>query len=113
MKESLYQLCEMLINMKEKQIGEPAFVHSVERACILKFLDMNWSKFLSSMEYVKRNINGQAYGQRDPVMEYKKKGLELLNKVIEDTQLLAVKNFLNCSVKVDAPQQDKAPIESQ
>ena len=28
------------------------------------------------MEYVKKNINGQAYGQRDPVVEYKKKGFE-------------------------------------
>ena len=116
LKESLYQLCEMLIDMKEKQIGEPAFVQSVERACILKFLDMNWSRFLSSMEYVKRNIGGQAYGQRDPVMEYKKKGFELLNKVIEDTQLAAVKNFLTCAVKVEkppVPADVKEPIEAK
>ena len=40
---------------------------------------------------------------RQELMEYKKKGFELLNKVIEDTQLAAVKNFLTCSVKVEKP----------
>jgi preprotein translocase subunit SecA len=87
--------------MKEKQIGDPMIAISVERSVMLKFIDRHWATFLSSMEHVKQNIGSQAYGQKDPVLEYKKKGLELFNIMIDNIRNDIVLNFMRCQVRVD------------
>ena len=90
-----------MIDMKERQIGDPDIATSVERSVMLRFIDRHWATFLSSMEHVKQNIGGQAYGQRDPVLEYKKKGLELFNIMIDNIRNDIVLNFMRCQVRVD------------
>ena len=102
-KQSLHQLNNLLIDMKEKQIGDEHIAQSVARNIILRFLDRNWVSFLSSMEYVKQNVGSQAYAQRDPSLEYKKRGVELFNIMIDNIQKDVVKNYLNCNVQIGQP----------
>ena len=102
-KQSLHQLNNLLIDMKEKQIGDEHIAQSVARNIILRFLDRNWVSFLSSMEYVKQNVGSQAYAQRDPSLEYKKRGVELFNIMIDNIQKDVVKNYLNCNIQIGQP----------
>lgn len=102
-KQSLHQLNNLLIDMKEKQIGDEYIAKTVARNIILRFLDRNWVSFLSSMEYIKTNIGSQAYAQRDPSLEYQKRGVELFNVMIENIQREVVKNYLNCNVQIGQP----------
>jgi preprotein translocase subunit SecA len=95
------KLDRLMIDLKERQIGDPDIAKSVERTVMLRFIDRHWIAFLSSMEYIKQNIGSQVYAHRDPVMEYKKKGVELFNTMIDDIKNDVVVNFNRCQVRVN------------
>ena len=102
LKGAFRKMNNALIDMKERQIGDKALALSVECATMLRFMDLHWSMFLSSMEYIKTNIGGQAMAQRDPALEYKKKGVDLFNIMIDDIEKATVLNFMRCQVKSES-----------
>lgn len=113
--DAFYKLNEMLIQAKEKEIGEPIFIEQVERSVILRMLDRNWTTFLTSMEYVKQHIGSEAYAQRDPAVEYKKKGVILFNQMIENAKAEIVFQFMRCHVNIQpliTPQQNDGSEET-
>ncbi len=63
---------------KKKEIGEEAF-YTTTRRVLLQTLDMLWVEHLETMDYLRSSVNLRAYGQRDPLIEYKKEGLRLFN----------------------------------
>jgi len=113
LKTAFRKLDDLLIDMKEKQIGNPELAKSVERSVMLRFVDRHWATFLSSMEYVKQNIGGQAYAQRDPALEYKKRGVELFNIMIDSIKLDVVRNFMTCQVRVNPPAPQEQPLAKE
>lgn len=64
------------LEKKEKEIGGEDFV-KVARAVILQSIDTYWVEHLEAMEYLRSSVNLRAYGQRDPLVEYKREGLHL------------------------------------
>jgi preprotein translocase subunit SecA len=107
LKASFRNLDDSLITLKEKYLQDEDLIRSVERNIVLRSIDRNWSIFLSSMEHVKQNIGGQAYAQRDPSMEYKKKGVELFNSMIDSIKENAVSSFMHCQIKIAQPSNDE------
>ena len=101
LKASFRQLDDVLINMKEEQIGNLEIARSVERSVMLRMTDRHWATFLNTMEFVKKSVGNQVYAQKDPVLEYKKKGVELFNDMIDNICLDVIANFMNCQVKYD------------
>lgn len=65
-----------VIAEKVATLGEEEFYRAVKRL-ILQVMDMMWMEHLEAMEYLKSSVNLRAYGQRDPLVEYKKEGLRL------------------------------------
>ena len=63
---------------KKSEIGEEAFYIALRRV-LLQTLDMLWVEHLETMDYLRSSVNLRAYGQRDPLIEYKKEGLRLFN----------------------------------
>lgn len=61
-------------NAKRKELEKPESVDSLRRV-ILQTVDMFWVDHLETMEYLRSSVNLRAYGQRDPLVEYKKEGL--------------------------------------
>lgn len=112
-KASIRKLDGLLIDMKEKQIGDEELAVSVERAVMLRFIDRHWAEFLSSMEYVKQNIGSQAYAQRDPSLEYKKRGVELFNNMIGDIKNDIVFQFMRCRVNAQALNNQESEIQKE
>jgi len=72
--KSAYQKLEENLKLKEKEIGLPVekFLPAYERAMILRALDYYWTDYLSILENLKRGIGLRAYGQHDPLVEYKR-----------------------------------------
>ena len=62
---------------KEKLIDEPAILHRVERDIMLQIVDAQWKDHLYSLDHLKEGIGLRGYGQRDPLVEYKKESFEL------------------------------------
>lgn len=90
---------ELLHSMKEKAIklyeekealfAEPEQIREIERVVLLKVIDRKWMDHIDDMEQLKQGIGLQAYGQRDPVVQYKMMGFEMFdemsNAITEDT----------------------------
>ena len=74
--ENLLRLAEM----KKGELGEDAY-YNMLRAVLLQTIDMLWVDHLELMDYTRQSVNLRAYGQRDPLIEYKKEGLRLFNEM--------------------------------
>jgi preprotein translocase subunit SecA len=64
-----------MIEKKKKELGEEQF-YTFARALLLQTIDLLWVDHLETMDYLRSSVNLRAYGQRDPLVEYKKEGLD-------------------------------------
>lgn len=88
-----------LIEEKKKTLGEARFFEVV-RGVILQTIDIFWMDHLEMMDHMRSSVNLRAYGQRDPLVEYKKEGLTLFremqegieNQVLEGLSRLEIRN---------------------
>ncbi|HEY4490285.1 MAG TPA: preprotein translocase subunit SecA [Candidatus Paceibacterota bacterium] len=74
------------IDKKKEELGREQFL-TVSRIIILQTIDMFWVEHLEMMDYLRGSVNLRAYGQRDPLVEYKREGLKLFKEMetgIED-----------------------------
>jgi len=69
-----------VIEDKVKQFGEAEF-YRIARIIMLQAIDMFWVDHLEMMDYLRGSVNLRAYGQRDPLVEYKKDGLRLFKEM--------------------------------
>jgi len=86
-KEKLFEITESeedrkIIEEKVKMLGEDEF-YRIVRLLILQSIDMFWVDHLEMMDYLRGSVNLRAYGQRDPLVEYKKEGLRLFKQMQE------------------------------
>ena len=106
LKDAFHQVNDLLIDLKENEMKLPDLINFVERGTMLRFIDRHWAMFLSSMEYVKNNVGAQSYAQRDPVIEYRNKGVALFNQMIGDIQRDVVLNFMRSRIVYENPEED-------
>jgi preprotein translocase subunit SecA len=69
-----------VIESKKSKVGEENF-YNVLRVIILQSIDLLWVEHLEAMDYLRGSVNLRAYGQRDPLVEYKKEGLRLFKEM--------------------------------
>jgi preprotein translocase subunit SecA len=69
-----------LVEERQKMVGIDAFLESFRRI-VLYVTDILWIEQLETMEYMKSSVNLRAYGQREPLVEYKKEGLRLFREM--------------------------------
>jgi len=74
-----------LISKKRKELGEENFMKAFRELCLQTF-DMFWVEHLEVMDYLRGSVNLRAYGQRDPLVEYKKEGLKLFKEMEESIE---------------------------
>jgi len=97
------------IEAKKKQLGD-AFYPSVRRF-LLQVIDTLWVEHLEAMEYLRSSVNLRAYGQRDPLVEYKKEGLKLF-QTMEESYVAQVAHILpNLGAPAVAAQQPLRAVE--
>lgn len=96
---------------KKSEAGESQFYKTV-RLLLLQITDMFWVEHLEAMDYLRGSVNLRAYGQRDPLVEYKKEGLKLFKEMQEniDAEILKILpnlNFGGLNVAAVTPDQKK------
>lgn len=69
-----------ILDDKKAMLGEDEF-YSALRRLLLQAIDMFWVEHLEMMDYTRSSVNLRAYGQRDPLVEYKKEGLRLFKEM--------------------------------
>ena len=97
-----------VIDAKKKERGD-AFLEQARRV-LLQTVDFLWVDHLEAMEYLRSSVNLRAYGQRDPLIEYKKEGLKLF-QTMETTYETQVANIL--PNLLGSAQQESVPENSR
>ncbi len=69
-----------IVKKKIEEFGREPFLQAV-RMILLQTIDMYWVEHLEVMDYTRSSVNLRAYGQRDPLVEYKKEGLRLFKEM--------------------------------
>jgi preprotein translocase subunit SecA len=77
------QELKKIVEEKKSLLGEEEFTMSARRL-ILQAIDSFWVDHLELMNYLRSSVNLRAYGQRDPLIEYKKEGLKIFNEMLLD-----------------------------
>ncbi len=75
-----YPKLEEIVNQKRSAIGDAMFFETVRRIALYT-TDTLWVEHLETMEHTRSSVNLRAYGQREPLIEYKKEGLRLFREL--------------------------------
>ena len=81
LKEKLMRLALQGYENKERQVG-PARMRQIERVAILNVIDNRWRAHLYEMDQMREGINLRAYGQKDPLLEFKSEGFRMFKEML-------------------------------
>ena len=79
LKHRLKEQAVKLYEMKEAEFPEPEAVRELERVVLLKVIDRKWMDHIDDMDQLREGIGLQAYGNRDPVVEYKMNAFDMFD----------------------------------
>ena len=85
-KHELKEEAVKLYETKEAEFPEPEQLRELERVVLLKSIDSKWMDHIDDMEILRQGIGLAAYGQRDPVVEYKMNAFDMFNEMINSIQ---------------------------
>ena len=91
-KEQLYDSLVSVYEEKEKSIGQDLMRH-LERMVFLQIIDSRWKDHLYAMDSLREGIGLRAYGQRDPLIEYKREGFDMFSQMISSIEEEAVESI--------------------
>jgi preprotein translocase subunit SecA len=86
---------------------------ALERVAMLAFIDQRWTEHLRNLDEVKEGIGLRAYGQRDPLVEYKMEAFKLFSEMIEDINQEAVSFIFRAGPLVDQADQGRRAAPAQ
>lgn len=86
-----------LLNDKQKELAEN--FDQVVKFVALRTLDMLWIEHLENMEYLRDSVRLRAYGQRDPLVEYKTEGHKMFQQLLQNFEKTVVETILKASLK--------------
>jgi preprotein translocase subunit SecA len=79
MTDAIWKLALDKYEKKERMLDDPSVLHKVERDIMLQIVDSQWKDHLYSLDHLKEGIGLRGYGQRDPLVEYKKESFTLFS----------------------------------
>lgn len=91
---------------KEEELGSDT-MRELERYVLLKTVDQKWMDHIDAMDQLREGIGLRAYGQRDPVMEYKFEGYEMFQDMIRSIQEDTVRYLFRVQVKAAPERRQK------
>jgi len=107
LKEKLMDIVHKIYEYKEKDLGTE-LMRELERVVLLKVVDEKWMDHIDAMDQLKHGIGLRAYGQRDPVIEYKFEGFQMFEEMIKSIQEDSIRLLVRSRIdKEHAPQREK------
>ena len=97
-------------NLREVEVGDE-LMREIERVMLLRTVDEHWMDHIDNMDNLRDGINLRAYGQHDPVIEYRNEGYDMFNSMTESIREETVKRVLTVKVKRGASVERKKVAE--
>ncbi|HYV25470.1 MAG TPA: SEC-C metal-binding domain-containing protein, partial [Pyrinomonadaceae bacterium] len=82
---------------KEKQIGDEA-MRTYERIIMLNIIDAQWKHHLLALDHLKQGIGLVGYGQKDPLVEYKKESFDMFQAMLDRIDTTTIRSLFNLQV---------------
>lgn len=91
--EIIQEKCNEEYSALEELLGYDS-MRNLERVCLLRNVDSEWMDHIDAMEELKKGINLRAYGQRDPIVDYRMEGFEMFDAMIDTIKENTMKELL-------------------
>ena len=99
-----------LYETKEAEFPEPEQIREIERVIILKVTDGRWMDHIDDMDQLRQGIGLQAFGQRDPVVEYRLQGYDMFNDMTESIREETVKMLMHVRIEQKVEREQVAEV---
>ena len=106
MKEAANKLYEE----KETEFPEAEMIREAERVILLKVIDRKWMDHIDDMDQMRQSIGLRAYGQRDPLVEYKFAGFDMFEEMEDAIRQDTVKSMLHIRVEQKVEREEVAKV---
>nr|MBP9686397.1 preprotein translocase subunit SecA [Candidatus Doudnabacteria bacterium] len=107
--DTLTREVEKLHAAKEQEMGVETY-SQVQRYVALQSLDQLWMEHLDTMDHLRDSVRLRGYGQRDPLLEYKREGYQLFQRLLQEIDKQITYSVLRVSLQPQQPQP--APVQS-
>jgi preprotein translocase subunit SecA len=112
LKERLIEEFTKAYGAKTKQLADAGIdVNEIERAVVLRAVDRRWMDHIDAMDQLRQGVGLRAYGQRDPVIEYKFEGFDMFEEMVQGIQEDALTLMLHINVQKAPPERRVAPAQ--
>ncbi len=110
LKQYLKEKAVMLYESKEAEFPEPEQFREIERVVLLKVIDRKWMDHIDDMTQLRQGIGLQAYGQRDPLVEYKMAGFDMFDAMTSAIQEDTVRLLYHVQVQQKVEREQVAKV---
>ena len=110
LKQNLKEEAVKLYEEKEAEFPEPEQLRELERVILLKVIDQKWMDHIDDMDQLRQGIGLQAYGQRDPKVEYKMQAYEMFDGMIAAIQETTVRLLYHVRLEQKVEREQVAQV---
>ena len=108
--QTLKEEATKLYEEKEAEFPEAEQIREVERVILLKVIDSKWMDHIDDMDQLRQGIGLQAYGQRNPVIEYTNSGFEMFGEMINAIEQETVRALMHVRVEQHVEREQVAKV---
>ena len=110
LKHLLKERAAKAYEVKEAEYQEPEQVREIERVILLKVIDAKWMDHIDDMDQLRQGIGLQAYGQRDPKVEYKMIGYEMFGEMTQSISADTVRALFHVRLEEKVEREQVAQV---
>lgn len=110
LKQNLKEEAVKLYEEKEAEFPEPEQLRELERVILLKVIDQKWMDHIDDMDQLRQGIGLQAYGQRDPKIEYKMQAYEMFDTMISAIQETTLRLLYHVRIEQKVEREQVAQV---
>ncbi len=100
--EAVWEKLKTRYVLKEQQIG-PEAMRTYERIIMLNIIDAQWKDHLLNLDHLKQGIGLVGYGQKDPLVEYKKQSFDMFQAMLDRIDTSTIRSLFNLQVVAEQP----------
>jgi preprotein translocase subunit SecA len=95
---------------KEAEFPEAETLRELERVVLLKIIDKKWMDHIDDMDQLRQGIGLQAYGQRDPLVEYKLNGYEMFDSMTANIREDTIRLLMHVRIEQKVEREQVAKV---
>jgi len=108
--EYLHKLARDVYEAREQQVGSPV-MRELENLVMLKVVDMHWMEHLDAMDMLREGVSLRAYGQKDPLVEYKFEAYDMFEGMLDAIQDDVVRYMYRVNVVTEGTPVEDVPLD--